>query len=260
MLVESGGKTDKKDSDGRTPLCMACICNQTPIVKYLVQVAGADVNVSDNYGNSPLIQSINSGLSLNYDLIKILLNGGADPNHKNHHGLSPLITTIRRSSEHCLDGILTVNDLIDHGCQLNDCEPGVPYGQTAIHLSISRGQDRITETLIRSGADVNSRNHRGFSPLHRVATEDKSDLTKILIASGADTKVPKDFWVDDEGIIRNFRDPEIQKILSEVQKVPSLKQLSRVSFRRWLERKADRVIRQLNIPQTLRQYLLLLDS
>ena len=241
---------------------MACICHQTSIVELMIK-AGADVNTSDEYGNSPLIQAINSGLSIHYDLIKTVLNGGADPNHHNNHGLSPLITTIRRSSEHSLDGLLAVNELIDSGADLNDSEPyGSLYGQSAVHLSISRGQDRITEALIRSGADINIRNHRGFSPLHRVACEEKTDLVKLLLAAGANrSSIPKSFWTDDGGIERKFKDPKIRTLLGSNEKeffFPSLKHLSRISFRRWFERKADHVARSLpNIPESLRQYILL---
>lgn len=217
------------------------------------------MNTSDNCGNTPLLHAINSGLSLNFDIISLLLEGGANPNHCNKYGQTALITAVRRSSEHCLDGLLTVKDLIDHGCDLNDCEPST-FGETALHLAISRGQDRITETLVRSGSNVNSRNQRGYSPLHRLAREGKVDLVKLLIAAGADVTLPKQFWVDEEGTVRQIHEPQLRALLAEQTGCfPSLKHLARVRLRRWLERRADVVIKQLNLPNTLRQYLLLME-
>lgn len=258
MLVEGGSNLEKKDRDGRTPLALACICNQRAVAKYLVS-AGADVNSMDNCGNTSLLHAMNSGLTLNYELISMLLHAGADPNVCNKYGHTPLITAVRRGSEHSLDGLLTVRDLIDHGCDLNETDHA-SYGESAIHLSISRGQDRITEALVRAGSDVNARNQRGFSPLHRLAREGKTDMVKLLIAAGADTRLPKQFFVDEAGVVRQIADPELRHLLqSRTGCFPSLKHLARVSIRRFLERRADHVIRHLNLPSTLRQYLLLLE-
>ena len=221
--------------------------------------AGADVNSVDTCGNTPLLHAVNSGLSLNYELISLLLSAGADANHCNKYGHTALITTVRRSSEHSLDGLLAVRDLIEHGCDLNESDPA-SYGEAAIHLAISRGQDRITETLVRAGSELNVRNQRGFSPLHRLAQEGKTDMVKLLMAAGADTKLPKQFYVDEAGIIRDFGDSEMRNLLAaRTGCFPSLKHMARVSLRRFLERRADVVIKQLNLPATVRQYLLLLD-
>lgn len=256
-LIEAGANPERTDGDGRTPLAMACICNQTDIARYLVQVAKVDVECDDNCGNTPLLHAINSGLSLNLDLVRILLEAGADPNHFNRHGHSALFTVVRRASEHSLEGIMAVEQLIGHGCNLNDSDSGEPV----IHLTISRGQDRITEALIRSGADVNVRNERGFSPLHRVAREEKVDLVNLLIAAGADVHLPKHFYTDEAGHMRDIKCPEIRRIFSmHTRKVPSLKHLARVSIRHWLERRADSVIKQLPFPLPLKRYLLLVDS
>ena len=235
---------------------MACICNQTEIARYLVQVAKVDVECDDNCGNTPLLHAINSGLSLNLDVVRILLEAGADPNHFNRHGHSALFTVVRRASEHSLDGILAVEELIEHGCNLNDKDSGEPV----IHLTISRGQDRITEALVRSGADVNVRNQRGFSPLHRVAREEKVDLVSLLIAAGADVHLPKKFYTDEAGQVRDITNAEIRKLFAQhTMKIPSLKHLSRIAIRQWLERRADSVINQLPFPLSLKRYLLLLD-
>lgn len=270
-LVEAGANVEKRDCDGRTPLAMACVCNQVSIVTYLVKVVKVNVNTLDNCGNSPLLHAINCGLSLNYDLISSLLDAGANVNHVNQHGTSPLFTAIRRSSEHSLDSILTVQGLIQSGVHLNHPEPGL--GESPLHLSISRGQDSITEALIRAGADVNAVNASGHSALHRLAQEEKTELVHLLLAAGARVDLRKSFWLDESGIgVREFKNLQLRQLLglqSPTQlygrhsaipaKVSSLKHLSRVAIRKWLERKADVVIKQLPMPKTLKHYLLLLE-
>ncbi len=57
-----------------SPLMVAASCGNSSIVKYLIK-EGANVNYKNNYGTTPLGESI---LSANYDVALILLNNGAD--------------------------------------------------------------------------------------------------------------------------------------------------------------------------------------
>lgn len=262
ILVESGSNLEKRDHDGRTALALACMSNQFEIVEYLV-LQGSDVNTSDNCGNTPLLHAINSGLCINSDIVTILLQAGANPNQSNNYGLTPLITAIRRSSEHTLDGCDTVNNLIEHNCNLNVYEYDSPIcGENALHLAITRNQHRITEVLIRCGCDVNAINQNGYTALARLALEGKTELFKLLIAAGADLKFSKKFWIDETGLIRNSISDELRDlILHRINGncFPTLKHLCRVRLRKWLERRADFVIKQITIPFSIRQYLLLMD-
>jgi serine/threonine-protein phosphatase 6 regulatory ankyrin repeat subunit A len=257
-LVSHGANVNKRDADGKTALSIACICNQTDIVTFLIK-SGADVNAIDTTLNSPLLHAVNAGLSLNYELIKVLLEAGADANRVNDLGCSPLFTVIRRSSEHDLNGFLSLEALIEYNVDLNKKHPPM-NDETALHLSISRCQDTLTESLIRAGVDVNERNTRdNYSPLHRLSREGKKDLVEVILAAGADVSLPKTFYVDESGVRRDIQDPEIRNLLeSKAGKAPSLKHLSRLALRRWLERRADRVIKQLFLPISLKEYLLLL--
>ncbi|CAG2167923.1 unnamed protein product [Oppiella nova] len=260
LLVESGSDLEKKDLDGRTPLVLAVVSNQFEIVEYLV-LQGSDVNTQDNCGNTPLLHAINSGLTINSDIVKILLQAGANPNNPNNYGLNPLITTIRRCSEHTLDGQDTVRHLIDHNCNLNVYEyDSIVCGENALHLAITRNQDSITEMLVRAGADVNAPNLMGLSPISRLAKEGKTDLMKMMIASGADTNLNTNASLNDAIAVNNFRDHEMNHLIKDQNNCfPRLKHLCRVRLRNWLERRADTVVKQIQIPTSIRQYLLLMD-
>ena len=259
LLVESGSDLEKKDLDGRTPLMLAIVSNQFEIVEYLV-LQGSDVNARDNCGNTPLLHAINSGLCINSEIVNILLQAGANPNYANNYGLNPLITTIRRSSDQTLDGQDCVRNLIDHNCDLDVYEyESAICGENAIHLAITRNQDRITEMLIRAGCDLNAPNHTGLTPLERMAKEGKTDLMKLMIANGAD--IHKTRLISfNESIGNRLTDQELSQLFDRQNNCfPRLKHLCRARLRNWLERRADTVIKQIPIPSQIRRYLLLMD-
>ncbi|RWS11591.1 DUF4206 domain containing protein-like protein [Dinothrombium tinctorium] len=256
-LVKGGAKLNRKDCEGRTPLCLSCLCNQTEVAKYLIS-QGSDVNLTDNCLNSPLLLAVNSGLCLNPELVKALLNANADPNHVNVYGQTALMTAIRRASDHCLQGVETVNCLIRHNCDLDVIDPA-SCGESPLHLSISRSQDRITETLIRSGCDLNRKNPRGFSPLYRLIREGKTDLAKLILAAGVDYKSIYECSLNND-LIESLQDAQLKDMfLDEEYMFPKLKHLSRIKIRRLLGRRSDEIIKRLPLPSPLKHYLLLLE-
>lgn len=67
---------------GRYPLCYAADYGQTAVIEYLAQ-HGADVNVNDKYGISPLLAAIYEGHT---ECVKVLLNKGASKTGKSPDG------------------------------------------------------------------------------------------------------------------------------------------------------------------------------
>ncbi|RWS29064.1 serine/threonine-protein phosphatase 6 regulatory ankyrin repeat subunit A-like isoform X1 [Leptotrombidium deliense] len=255
LLVKAGAKLNCRDCDGKTPLSFACIHNHTKIAKYLID-KGADVNCEDNYLNTPLLLAINSGLCLNAELIRYLLEANADPNHTNANGQSAMFTAIRRSSDHCLQGVDIVTALLENDCDIDVCDSSY-YGENAVHLSISRNQDRITETLIRFGCNLNARNINGHSVLYRLLREGKQHLASMVLAAGIDWK----FVLEcrrEHLLISALPDSPFRRIFhSRNGLFPKLKHLSRVKIRQTLGRNCDAIIKQLSLPNCIIHYLLL---
>jgi ankyrin repeat protein len=65
--------TNKQLPGGRYALCLAADYGQTDIINFLLS-NGANVNVSDKYGISPLLAAIYEGHT---DCVRLLLNKGA---------------------------------------------------------------------------------------------------------------------------------------------------------------------------------------
>lgn len=90
LLVEKGINLNEKQLKGRfnrTPLHIAIFYNLKNISNYLLEL-GAEVNVQDGNGNTPLSEAIFKYNGDDDFLIKLLLNYGADPEIKNYHGVS----------------------------------------------------------------------------------------------------------------------------------------------------------------------------
>ena len=88
-LIKLGANTSAKDMAGRTTLhhCFGGLGNATTsTMAELMLEAGADPNIQDRVGKTPLFLCINSA---NLDDISLLLKHGADPDVKEYtHGMS----------------------------------------------------------------------------------------------------------------------------------------------------------------------------
>ncbi|WP_353271822.1 ankyrin repeat domain-containing protein [Wolbachia endosymbiont (group A) of Nomada goodeniana] len=72
--------------------------------------------------------------------------------------------------------------------QDNQC--GVNYtlldGQlTLLHIAAANGLAKVTEFLIKKGADINKANQYGWAPLHCAAADGRTEIVKALIEKGA---------------------------------------------------------------------------
>lgn len=259
ILIKNGANIEKKELyGGSTALHHACYnALNYDLVKYLLS-KGANVNSTNNEGHTPLLICIHNSYNINTKLVELLLKNGADPNKisKSKH-LSPLLETIRRSSQHFLDSVETVQLLIDYGCELDS---------TSLSLSIERNQDSITEKLIRHGANVNFTHKCGDTILTLLLKYRKFDIALIAAA------VSK---IDNFSIIQqNYRkylyDPdhhhyEDQKSREQLQNFffkqqpffPRLEHLCRCIIRKTLGRFADKTIAKLMLPKAIKSYLLL---
>lgn len=86
--IQSLENINHQDLNGMCLLHVAAQESNLEVTKELLQ-KGANPNIIDKYGNSPLWMATFNAKG-NYEVVKLLIESKADPNHKNNAGRSPL--------------------------------------------------------------------------------------------------------------------------------------------------------------------------
>jgi uncharacterized protein len=165
-------------SGGLTPLVFAAREGDLESAKVLLD-AGADINQTTEYGWTPLLVATNNR---NYKLGALLLERGANPNIANKGGWTPLyLATDNRNIEGGdypvpkpdLDHLEYITRLLDKGADPNM---------------------RVKEnTLSRTIFTMQWFFEPGATAFVRASQSSDTALMKVLLAHGADPKIPTDF-------------------------------------------------------------------
>jgi ankyrin repeat protein len=158
-----------------TPLAFAVRRNAMDAVRVLL-TAGADINSITGEGWSPLLIAIQNRY---YRLAIFLLDHGADPNIANHRGWTPLYIAVdNRNIEHGdypwrkpdMDHLDVIKALLDHRANVN-----------------ARGKDNTwTRTVFTDQWLFED----GATPFLRASQSSDLVLMRMLLARGADPKIP----------------------------------------------------------------------
>ncbi|KAJ4761793.1 potassium channel protein [Rhynchospora pubera] len=144
-LINAGADPNKTDYDGRTALHVAACKGYEEIVKFLIQ-RGASVNCVDYFGNTPLLEAVKFG---HERIAKFLVEKGA---------------------------ILTLEEAGNYLCKV-----------------VTQSKIEMLRRLLEFGVDPNSKNYDLRTPLHVAAAEGLHLVATILIECGADVQ-SKDRW------------------------------------------------------------------
>lgn len=90
MLIEMGAYVNSRNVHGYTPLCIALLKRQRKIMSMLA-TAGADPNICDNEGNNALNYSLLRSSPVPEDMFIAVIGMGADVNMPDNKGQTPLM-------------------------------------------------------------------------------------------------------------------------------------------------------------------------
>ena len=133
-----------------TLLGLAAYNNRKELVSTLLQ-NGADPNIRDREGNTPLV---NAAINGNVEFAQLLLSKGAAVNSKNLAGQTALMLAC--------DEPQTLRLLLDNGAAVNDRDND---GWTALMFGAKEGRLFKVKALLAAGAQVNAKTKDGATAL-----------------------------------------------------------------------------------------------
>jgi len=81
--------------------------------------------------------------------------------------------------------------LLNKGAQVNACSTNA-LKNMALHAAAAGRSQAVAKLLLDAGADVNARQHGGWTPLHSVAQNGDVEFARVLTDAGADVNVRAD--------------------------------------------------------------------
>jgi len=218
--VEQGLDLEARDLKLMSPLHIACMVGDAPIVKLLVEEARCEVLPRDDADRTPLHIAVSEGNTasalqlidsssnrgedfqaiINYVdlsgrgslhlaaasgqdcLLKGLCDRGADIDACDALGVSPL--RLASGSGH----LGCVQELLSAGATVNAQDiqrTAVFQGQTALQLAVENGHEEIAQLLLAHAAHVEARDMCGRSAFHIAAAMGQTSMLRLLIDSGA---------------------------------------------------------------------------
>lgn len=114
-----------------------------------------------------------------YDLIKQFLENGRDVNKTCLDGLVPIVKAVFEGN------IDVMNVLLNYGAN-----PDATFDtRSALSMSVIFNDIDAAKILIEAGADVDSYDGPGLTPLMLAVDEGNEEMVKLLIAAGADASL-----------------------------------------------------------------------
>ena len=175
-------KINTPRENGRTVIFEAIVYNNLELLKQLLN-NGADPNVMDNEGNTPLSVLIDDGLKIArirerehfLERIVFILKYRVDVDMVDKDG-----RTIYHKAVIAND-LEVVEKLLTKKANLNIKDK---QGRTALHHTQWKGNYKIARLLIVAGANMDEPDYAGFTILNYAAILGHAKLVVILIASG----------------------------------------------------------------------------
>ena len=164
---------DSKHSAGQSASVCPAMWSDPAVCRVLID-AGADLHTKDEYGSSPLHYACESGA---LDVVKMLVRAGARVRATYSAGWTCLQVASQRGHTETVRYLVGLPEV-----ELNQRDAG---NHNALHLAAVNKHTDVVQVLIDAGADIDTQNYEGRSPLHDACGAGELDVVKMLVRAGA---------------------------------------------------------------------------
>ncbi|KAF5004697.1 hypothetical protein FDECE_8808 [Fusarium decemcellulare] len=161
---------NENDHRGRAPLSLAAAMGHQDTCQILIQ-DGADMSHRDHiYGQTALSYAAAQG---HRDVVELLLRKGSD--YDDHSsGVTPLWLAIRG------DHLGVVKLLLETGADAK--ATSIHTGETCLSRAAALGNVTMASLLLQRGAEVDTRDKNGWTPLHHAVSRGRKKTIEVLLS------------------------------------------------------------------------------
>lgn len=197
LLLLKGSKVDSLTKDGNTALHLAVEEHRRDCARLLL-ANGARTDIRNNReGDTPLHIAAATG---DENMIKLLLQKGANKDVRNtlnktaydvaaENGHTHIFDALRLGDNLCVAArkgeVRMIQKLLESGASINGRDQ---HGWTALHRASFKGRIDAVRALLEKGIDVDAKDEDGYNALHCAVESGHADVTEVLVKKGADVE------------------------------------------------------------------------
>ncbi len=177
LLVTNGANVDYRNpATGLSALSAASAEGYSDMIRYLVKIGKANVNLPDLAGRTPIFYAIEHNKT---DALRTLISLGANINARDNNGTTPLMRATSKNHKDCIEILLREKKTIN----LNERDH---QGRTALTYAVYSEDLGPAQELVAAQADLNIADNEGNTPV-MAAIKAKNDRAALLfVQNGAD--------------------------------------------------------------------------
>ena len=173
LLCDKGADVDAVDKVGRTALILAINRDFLDIADYLITQGNANMNLTDNYGNTALHYASEKR---DTNALVLLCDKGANIDAKDKKGQTPLMLAFKNVE------MKIVRILLEKGANINAVDK---EDRTVLMLETIRSDKYSVEFLLKNGANINAVDKEGRTALMLATIKSDRQIVRLLLEKGA---------------------------------------------------------------------------
>ena len=132
-------------------------------VKHFLEAKGADINLKDNRGYTPLLVAASRE---NVEVVKFLIQKGADVNAEDNNGYTALHRAVWQKEVEVAKILLSVDGIkVNTFCNAERSRDGTFRRSTPLHEAVFNDDVELAYLLVSKGAKVDAKDDGGDTPL-----------------------------------------------------------------------------------------------